>query len=298
MSDRKSHSNTYQGQSFSAGAGLRSLHYPQLLSNPSSQIKWFEIISENFLASKGRPRWVLEKIRQNYPIAFHGVSLAIGSPEPINKNYLNLLKALIHDIEPFLVSDHFCWTGVQGMNTHNLLPLPLNRNTIESLVPKIHYLQEFLQRPFVFENASAYMQSKEDDIPEWEFITEICERTGCGILLDINNVYVTSKNFHLDPFQVLSQVPSKHVRQIHLAGHTDLGTYLFDTHSTAIPSPVWELYDQWLLQNRALNSGVPTMIEWDEDIPPLETLEDEVKKIEEHYNSLATQTDIQEINPR
>lgn len=257
------------------GAGLRSPHYPALLQHKSASIDWFEIITENFLTTKGRPRWILENIRKDYPVAFHGVSLSIGSPDPLDLKYLQLLKNLITDFEPMIISDHFCWTGVQNNNTHNLLPLPLSKKTLENVVSRVQKVQEVIGRPIILENASVYMQLQDDEISEWEFINEVCNKSGCGILLDINNLYVTSKNFDLDPHLILSMVPTDQVQQIHLAGHTDMGSYLFDTHSKAIQDPVWELYEQWLLRQRI----VPTMIEWDDEIPPLETLELEVNKI-------------------
>ncbi len=257
------------------GAGLRPPHYPTLLQRPSPSIEWFEIITENYLTTKGRPRWILEQIRKDYPLAFHGVSLSIGSPDPLDFCYLQLLKNLIDDFAPMLVSDHFCWTGLQSNNTHNLLPLPLSRKTIESLIPRIQTVQEFIGRPILLENASAYMQLQDDEIPEWEFIKEVSDRSGCGLLLDLNNLYVTSRNFDLNPQQVLSMVPTHRVQQIHLAGHTDMGAYLFDTHSKPVQDPVWDLYEQWLQGQRL----VPTMIEWDDEIPSLETLELEVNKI-------------------
>lgn len=266
---------------FSAGAGLRPIHYPDLLNYQSPSISWFEVITENFLATQGRPHRILEQLRNSYPVAFHGVNLSIGSTDDIDVSYLNLLKNLIQKYEPFIVSDHFCWTGAHGITTHNLLPLPLNKKSLESMIPRIQFVQEFLQRSLIFENASAYMQRTDDEIPEWEFISEVCRRTGCGILLDINNIYVTGMNFGLDPKALLSQVPVQSVKQIHLAGHTDLGKYLFDTHSTAIPKPVWHLFDQWL----SYNKGVPTMIEWDENIPPLPILEAEVEKIKQRASS-------------
>jgi uncharacterized protein (UPF0276 family) len=266
-------------EALSAGAGLRTAHYPELLERKSKTIQWFEVISENFMTSKGRPRWILETIRKDFPLAFHGVSLSIGALEPLDTNYLSLLRELANDFEPFVVSDHFCWTGLQNNNTHNLLPLPLTQRNLSHLVPRIQFVQEFLGRSLVLENASAYMAYQEDEIPEWEFIGEVCRRTGCRILLDINNLYVTSRNFGRDPDEVLRQVsqnlPAQAIAQIHLAGHTDLGTHLFDTHARAVQDPVWELYERWLTEGHI----VPAMIEWDDEVPALEVLEAEVNKI-------------------
>lgn len=279
MNERNQQSSLPQG----LGAGLRSVHYPDLLKRKSTTIEWFEAITENFLASQGRPRWMLEHVRRDYPLAFHGVSLSIGSPGPLDLNYLELLKNLINDFEPFLVSDHFCWTGLHGNNTHNLLPLALNKKTISDIIPKIHQIQDFLGCSMLFENASAYMKTSSDDMPEWEFITEVCRRTGCKLLLDINNIYVTSINFGKNPSTELAKVPASFVKQIHLAGHTNMGTFLFDTHSRAVQAPVWELYAEWVKNHGAC----PTMIEWDEDIPPFEILEQEVEKIGQFRRTMA-----------
>lgn len=264
------------------GAGLRPAHYQELLSRKSQSIKWFEVITENFLSTKGRPRWILEKIGEDYPLAFHGVSLSIGSPDPLDQEYLRLFKNLIKDFSPFLVSDHFCWTGLRSHNTHNLLPLSLNRKNLEYLIHRINAVQDFLGQQMLFENASAYMELTDDDIPEWEFIGEICQRSGCGLLLDINNLYVTATNFGREPSAELRKVPGFAVKQIHLAGYTDMGQYLFDTHSKAVQAPVWNLFDQFL-------SGgfcVPTMIEWDDEIPPLKRLEAEVDEIRKHQDQV------------
>ncbi|MEY4615930.1 MAG: hypothetical protein RJB66_890 [Pseudomonadota bacterium] len=277
MNERKDDSPKPKGP----GAGLRSAHYPEILRRRSDSIQWFEIITENFLGTYGRPRWVLEKVRQDYPLAFHGVSLSIGSPEPIDETYLFLVRDLITEFDPFLVSDHFCWTGFRANNTHNLLPLPLNESSINIIVPKIERAQEILGREILFENASAYMKTQVDDIPEWDFISEVCQRTGCKLLLDLNNLYVTSVNFGIDPHEQLHKIPAQFVRQIHLAGFTDMGNYLFDTHSKAVHDHVWNLYTQWL----RLYGSCPTMIEWDEEIPPFEVLEGEAAKIAHLQNT-------------
>jgi uncharacterized protein (UPF0276 family) len=271
-----------QSEIFAAGAGLRPKHYPELLNRRSTIIEWFEIITENFLTTKGRPHWVLKQIRQDYPIAFHGVSLSIGSPEPLDYYYLAALKVFIKEFEPFLVSDHFCWTGLHHNNSHNLLPLPASKTNLDYLVPRIQEIQDYLGRQVLFENASAYMQMEDDEMSEWEFISEVCRRSGCGLLLDLNNLYVTCRNFNRDLKETFNEIPVSAVKQIHLAGHTDCETYLFDTHSTTVPNPVWQLFDEWLQTKPA----VPTMIEWDEDIPNLATLEKEVALISDHHSRI------------
>ena len=281
------------------GAGLRSVHFPELLKRRSydrrsSTIEWFEIITENYLTTQGRPRWILEQLRHDYPIAFHGVSLSIGSPEPLNNDYLNHLKKLILDLDPFLVSDHFCWTGLNQVNTHNLLPFPLTLNHLDLVCSKIDQIQNFLGRPMLFENASVYMSFKEDEMSEWDFISEVCKKTGCKLLLDINNIFVTSYNLNLDPYDIIKKIPVASVAQIHLAGHTDMGHYLFDTHSNPVPDSVWKLYRFWLEQSQQFT--IPTMIEWDDQIPLLEILEEEVGKIKLNRDKVFISTRESSIN--
>lgn len=262
-------SNKFQG-----GVGLRPTHYPYLETNPKTIVQWFEVISENYMDTEGRPLAVLERIRKDYPIALHGVSLSIGSPDPIDLKYLTALKKLINRIEPFLISDHFCWTGAHGENLHDLLPIPLNKSNLNRVINKINQVQDFLQKEILLENASSYINFQDSIIPEWEFNTEVSNKTGCGLLLDINNVYVTSFNFGLNPLEYLDNIPTKKVGQIHLAGHSDMGNYLFDTHSKPVQEVVWNLFKYYIRKC----PEVPVLIEWDQDIPEFKLLETELKK--------------------
>lgn len=268
------------------GVGLRPTHYPYLLEKPETVVQWFEVISENYMDTEGRPLVVLEKIRKDYPIALHGVSLSIGSPDPVNLDYLSALKKLVNRIDPFLISDHFCWTGAHGENAHDLLPIPLDRTNLDRVVGKVNQVQDFLQKEILLENASAYISFQDSVIPEWEFNKEVANRTGCGLLLDINNVYVTSFNFGLDPYIYLDNVPINKVGQIHLAGYSDMGKYLFDTHSKPVNQIVWDLYQYFIKKC----PNVPVMIEWDQDIPDFPVLEAELTKAIQIRNEVAEST--------
>jgi uncharacterized protein (UPF0276 family) len=263
---------------FKAGVGLRPPHYPYLIDKPKTKhktiVQWFEVISENYMDTEGRPIVMLEKIRQDFPVALHGVSLSIGAPDPVNPDYLSALKQLIKRIDPFVVSDHFCWTGAHSENIHDLLPIPLDRINLNRVIDKVNQVQDFLQREIILENASAYVGFKESVIPEWEFNSEVCKKTGCGLLLDINNVHVTCFNFGLDPYLYLENVPINKVGQIHLAGYSDMGNYLFDTHSQPVHQNVWALYKHFIKKC----PDVPVMIEWDQDIPEFPVLEAELAK--------------------
>ncbi len=260
------------------GVGLRTSHYTAIL-NEWPRVDWFEAITENYLDSGGRPVHILEQVRQKYPIALHGVSLSIGSVDPLDQNYLKRLKILIHRINPAIVSDHLCWSDVQGEELHDLLPLPFTEEALKHIVRRIQQVQEFLSRKILLENVSSYVTYKHSAIPEWEFLTEIAKRSGCGILLDVNNVYVNAVNHRFDPRTYLRSVPREFVGQFHLAGHTDMGEYLFDTHSARVIDPVWKLYEEAV----RLFGNVPTLIEWDEEIPEFPVLMDEVNRAREVF---------------
>lgn len=255
------------------GIGLRTPHYSEILKT-LPKVDWFEAVSENFMDSGGRPLSILEKIRSHYPVALHGVSLSIGSVDPLNQDYLKRLKTLADRIDPFVVSDHLCWTGVDNQNLHDLLPLPFTEEAIEFIVERVDGVQNFLGRKILLENVSTYVTYQHSVMPEWEFLVEIAKRSGCGILLDLNNVYVNSKNHGFDPIEYIQNVPGSLVGQFHLAGHTDMGKYLFDTHSAKVVEPVWDLYEKAL----ALYGPVTTLIEWDDQIPDLAGLMAEAEK--------------------
>ena len=260
------------------GVGLRTEHYDDIL-RAWPRVDWFEAISENFMDTGGRPLHVLEEIRRRYPVALHGVSLSIGSTDPLNQVYLSRLKALADRIDPAIVSDHLCWTSVDGDQLHDLLPLPLTEESIRHVAGRVVEVQEFLGRRILLENISTYVTYQHSAMPEWEFLKEVAERSGCGILLDLNNVYVNAYNHQFDPREFLRHIPGELVGQFHLAGHTNLGSYLFDTHSAPVIDEVWELYRSAL----ASWGPVTTLIEWDEQIPPLARLAEEAEKARAMY---------------
>jgi hypothetical protein len=255
------------------GVGLRSVHFRHILEHLPA-VDWFEVISENFIDSQGRPRYVLEQIAERYPIVMHGVSLSIGSTDPLNFDYLRKLKRLAGEVKAHWVSDHLCWTGVLGKNTHDLLPVPLNEQTLRHVVERVRIVQDVLERPFVLENPSSYVTFADSTMPEAEFISRMAEEADCGLLLDVNNVYVSSVNHDFDPVEYVRSVPHRRVVQCHLAGHTDCGTYRIDTHDGEVINPVWELYRL----AHELTGGISTLLEWDAKIPPFEVVHAEVLK--------------------
>ena len=263
------------------GVGLRSEHYPFILAE-HPKVDWFEAISENFMDTGGRPLQVLEEVRRRCPVALHGVSLSIGSADPLDERYLAKLKALADRIEPAILSDHLCWTGVEGENLHDLLPLPFTEEAVAHVAGRVRQVQELLGRRILLENVSSYVDYRHSTMPEWDFLAEIARRSGCGILLDLNNVYVNSVNHGFDPREYLGKIPGESVGQFHLAGHTDRGGFLFDTHSRPVADAVWDLYREALQRW----GSVPTLIEWDEDIPPFEYLVEEADRAREILNQL------------
>ena len=262
-----------------SGVGLRPPHYPFILANHPN-VDWFEATTENFFETHGRPLHVLEQVRSHYPVVLHGVSLSIGSTDPLNRDYLKKWKALIDRIEPAIVSDHLCWTGVQGTNTHDLLPLPFTQEAAHHIASRVMEVQEFLGRRILLENVSSYVGYRHSEMKEWEFIAEVAQRADCGILLDLNNIYVNSYNFEFDPEEYVSHIPPERVGQFHLAGHSNRGDYCFDTHDALVIDSVWNLYRQALKRFGAVN----TLIEWDAKIPDFQILQGEVseaRKIQE-----------------
>lgn len=255
------------------GVGLRHSHFPHILRE-EPPVDWFEIISENFMDSQGKARYVLDQLAERYPIVMHGVSLSIGSTDPLNWDYLARLKQLADSLPAVWVSDHLCWTGVATRNSHDLLPLPLTEEVLSHVVQRIRAVQEFLERPLVLENPSSYVTFTSSTLSEWEFLTRMTEQTGCGLLLDVNNVYVSCFNHDLDPWEYIRRVPSERIVQFHLAGHTNLGTHCIDTHDGRVIDDVWRLYRE--IYGRT--AGVSTLLEWDANIPPFEEVHAEVLK--------------------
>jgi hypothetical protein len=232
-------------RSLGFGLGLRPQHYPAILDGAPA-VDWFEILSENYMVEGGRPLAKLMAIRERYPMVMHGVSLSIGSTDPLDMDYLARLKALAARVEPTIVSDHLCWTGVAGLNMHDLLPLPLTEEALAHVCARVDQVQSFLGREIALENASTYVTFANDAIPEWEFLAEIARRTGCRLLLDVNNVYVSAFNHEFDALDFLRGIPRERVRQFHLAGHTNNGTHIVDTHDHPIIGGVWDLYAEAL----------------------------------------------------
>lgn len=255
------------------GVGLRTTHFPHILAQQPA-VDWFEIISENFMDSGGRPRHVLNQIAERYPVVMHGVSLSVGSTDPLRFEYLGKLRQLAREVNARWVSDHLCWTGVAGRNTHDLLPLPLNEETLRHVVARVRTVQDFLERPLVLENPSSYVGFAASTMPEWEFLARLADETGCGLLLDVNNVYVSSVNHDFDPEEYIRGIPGDRVVQFHLAGHTHCGTHIVDTHDGPVVDPVWDLYR---LAHR-LTGGAATLLEWDVKIPPFPEVHAEVLK--------------------
>ncbi len=257
------------------GVGLRNQHFPYLMSH-DPEVEWFEVISENFINNFGYARRVLERVAAVRPVVMHGVSLSVGSTDPLDWDYLKDLKTLAEFVQPVWVSDHLCWTGVAGVNTHDLLPMPLNEESLQHVAARVRQVQDFLERPLVLENPSSYLEFKGSRITECDFLSELARETGCGLLLDVNNVYVSGYNHGFDPEQYIRSILHDAVVQIHLAGPTDCGRYLVDTHDQPVPTRVWELYK--LAQE--LTGGVSTLLEWDANIPDFPELVAELRKAE------------------
>ncbi|MBI2375064.1 MAG: DUF692 domain-containing protein [Deltaproteobacteria bacterium] len=245
------------------GIGLRRDHYAHLLQLGPSGVDWFEVISENFFEPGGRPWAALERVRRDLPVVLHGVSMGIGNAGHVPETYLEKLSALIDRVEPPLVSDHLCWTSDAGINSHDLLPLPYTEETLERVAENVAHVQDRLGRRILLENPSSYVTFAASTIPEWELLMAIVKRTGCGLLLDVNNVYVSGKNHGFDPETYIRAIDPACVEQVHLAGHTDHGWFLLDSHIGPVPPPVWSLY-RFAVQHLG---PVPTLIEWDEAIP-------------------------------
>lgn len=249
------------------GLGLRTDHYETILSEKPA-IDWFEIITENYLVPGGKPLFYLDNIREHYPMVMHGVSLSIGSTDPLDWEYLTQVKALANRVEPKWISDHLCWTGIHGKNTHDLLPLPYTHETVAHVVDRIRQVQDFLQQRILIENVSSYVTYKQSEMNEWEFLTEIGNQADCLILLDINNIYVSSVNHGFNPLTYIQSIPSERIYQIHLAGHSDMGDYIIDTHDHDIVEAVWNLYAATIQHH----GQVSTLIERDDNVPALDHL--------------------------
>ena len=267
-------SNLTQRPYLGYGLGLRKDHYETVLQTRPA-VDWFEILSENYMVDGGKPLHYLTQIREHYPMVMHGVSMSIGSVEPLNWDYLKRLRTLIQRVEPVWISDHLCWTGVNGLNLHDLMPLPYTEEAIAHVVERVARVQDYLGRQILLENVSSYVTYRDSQISEWEFLREIAERADCLILLDINNIYVSAFNHNFDPVSYLQAIPVERVYQFHLAGHTRQENLIIDTHDHPIADPVFDLYARAVQRF----GRVSTMIERDDNIPPLSELLEELDQV-------------------
>lgn len=253
--------------------GLRTTHYTHILET-RPDVDFFEILSENYMDTGGRPLWVLDQVADRYPVVLHGVSLSIGGSDPLDREYLAKLKALADRTRALWVSDHLCWTGVAGRNTHDLLPMPLTEAALAHVADRVKGVADALGRPLFLENASTYAEFTASSMPEWEFFGRLMEEADCGMLLDVNNVYVSAFNHGFDPKLYIDAIDPTRVAQYHLAGHTNKGTHIVDTHNDHVIDPVWELYRRSV----ARTGRVATLLEWDADIPAFEVVHAEALK--------------------
>lgn len=268
------------------GLGLRPEHYLDFLGENSSHIQqkidWLEIISDNYLVPGGKPLYYLDRIRRDYPLAMHGVALNIGSSDVLDDGYIDSIKQLAQRIEPVLISDHLCWTGVNGARLHDLLPLPYTQEAVEHVARRILQVQDLLGRKLVIENVSTYANAP-SDLSEAEFVSAIAEAADCELLIDINNIYVSSRNLHFDASDYLRKLPAKRIRQLHLAGHTDNGDHCIDTHDHPVCEEVWSLYRESV----KLWGTIPVTLERDDHIPPLDELIAEIDLARRHAQAAA-----------
>jgi uncharacterized protein (UPF0276 family) len=270
-------SNRFSLPDLGIGIGLRSVHYPEILTK-QPPIDWFEVLSENYLDTGGRPLHVLDQVAERYPVVLHGVSMSIGSTDPLDSVYLAKLKELARRTRAHWVSDHLCWTGVMGRNTHDLLPMPYTEEALRHTVGRVRQVQDVLERPIALENPSSYVEFAASSMPEWEFLARLAEQADCALLLDVNNVYVSSFNHGFDPNVYVDAIPADRVVQYHVAGHTNKGTHILDTHSDHAIDEVWALYRRaW-----ARTGPTATLYEWDEDIPELSVVHTEALKARSH----------------
>lgn len=267
------------------GVGLRTVHYPHILAE-WPPIDWFEIISENFMLPGGRPLAVLDRIRERYPVVMHGVSLSIGSTDPLDRDYLRQLQVLAARVRPAWISDHLCWSSTGRHSLHDLLPVPHTEEALRHLIDRVRQVQDVLGRRILLENISTYLEFSHSTMTEWDFLTALVQEADCGLLLDVNNIYVSAMNHDFDPHAYLDAIPADRVGQFHLAGHSDMGTHLLDTHDHTIIPAVWDLYARALTRF----GPVSTLIEWDDHIPPFAELLAEVTRAKEQFQHVHTNT--------
>ena len=253
------------------GLGLRSTYYQAILEQRPA-IDWFEIVSENYLVAGGKALYFLDAIGEQYPLVMHGVSLSIGGPHELDRDYLRQLKHLAARVQPAWISDHLCWSQGNAHRLHDLLPLPYTEESLQHVAARVRQVQDVIERPLVLENVSSYLRCADDQFSEWQFLAALSELSGCELLLDVNNVYVSARNHGFDAWAFISNLPKQRIRQLHLAGHSDYGSYLIDTHDQPVSDPVWQLY-QRTLQHLG---PVSTLLERDDHFPDLDVLLDEL----------------------
>jgi len=263
------------------GVGLRVEHFTELLESEHNPVPWVEVLADNFLVAGGPSIRNLERIAQRYPMTFHCVGMSLGSTDPLNLNYFKRLKAQIDRFQPALVSDHLAWVSIQQRYLHDLIPLPYTQESLANMVSRVQQAQELLGRSIIIENPSAYLAFKISDISETEFLTELTQQTDCGLLIDVNNMYVSAVNNGFSASNYLNEIPAEAVKEIHLAGYEEQEGYLFDTHGQRVHQPVWDLYQQAIQRF----GNVPTLIEWDTDIPPFSVLAEEAAKAHAYQQS-------------
>jgi len=271
--------NRFNGNSdYGVGIGLRIPHYRHIFEK-KPVVNWFEIISENFMVDGGSPLAVLDQILERYRVVQHGVSMYFGSAEPLNREHLRRLKALVKRTKTPWLTDHLCWGSVDGRYTHDLLPMPYTFEAAQQTAQKVREARDFLEVPIAVENVSSYAEYHASEMTEWEFLNEVVEDADCGILLDVNNIYVSSRNHNFDPFEYVNSIPPERVAQIHIAGHTKFQKYILDTHDHPVIDPVWALYARAI--ERA--GPTPTLLEWDDRIPSFEEVHREALKAKRYF---------------
>lgn len=275
--------STTQFPNLGIGIGLRVEHYEEIFRD-RPDIDWFEIISENFMVDGGKSLENLERILETYTVVQHGVSLAIGSPNPLDFDYLKKLKALARKTKTPWISDHLCWGRLPGAHYHDLLPLPYTREVIDYVSERAKIIQDYLEIPFALENLSSYVAYRDDQMAEWDFYSQIVEKAGVFMMLDVNNIYVSSRNHGFEPMQYVNHIPMERVIQIHLAGHCDKGDYLLDTHDNYVRDEVWDLYAKVYPMTRA--GGVSTLLEWDDNFISFQATWNEALKAKKFQNSI------------
>jgi uncharacterized protein (UPF0276 family) len=277
--------NRFNGfTNYGVGIGLRIPHYQHILSK-KPLVDWFEIISENYMIDGGRPLAVLDQILEQYKVVQHGVSMYFGSTDPLNREHLQKLKQLVRRTKTPWLSDHLCWGSVDGRYTHDLLPMPYTWEAVEVTAAKIRQVQDFVEVPVVVENVSSYAEFHASEMSEWEFLNEVVERADCGILLDVNNIYVSSQNHSFDPLTYVNAVPAERIAQIHIAGHSKFEKYILDTHDHPVLDPVWQLYARTI--ERA--GPTATLLEWDDNIPSFDEVHAEALKANRYLKASLTQ---------